>query len=450
MTAFNKKGPIILFIGDAIIFFVSLYAVLLIRYRTIPSGELLQNHLVPFSILFAVWILVFFIAGLYENRTIILKNRLPGIILRTQIINTVLAIAFFYFIPYFGITPKTNLFIYLVISAFFILLWRIYGYSLIGPKRKQNAILIASSEEMKQLRDTVNLHNHYNINFISSVDLDAIRSVDFQEEIIKRIYAEDVSLIAIDFKNNKVEPILPALYNLIFSNITFIDMYKIYEDVFDRIPLSLITYSWFLENISHTPKATYDFLKRIMDIFIAIFLGVISLVAYPFIIAAIKMHDGGKVFIVQERIGKNGLPMKIYKFRTMTANDNGMYADGRTKNTVTRVGAFLRRTRLDELPQLWNVIAGDISLIGPRPELPSLVAQYEKDIPYYGIRHLIKPGLSGWAQLYHDNHPHHGVAISQTKEKLSYDLFYLKNRSLLLDLTIALKTIKKLLSRSGI
>jgi exopolysaccharide biosynthesis polyprenyl glycosylphosphotransferase len=450
MTAFNKKDPILLFVGDAVIFVFSLWATLFIRYKFSPTEGLLGDHLVPFSILFVVWFLVFFIAGLYEKRVVILKNRLPSTIIKVQLVNIILAVLFFYFIPYFGITPKTNLFIYLLISSGLIMTWRIYGYSLFGMKRKQNAILIASGEEMKELRDMVNTHNHYNIHFISSVDLDKTASLDFQEEIVKRVYSEDVSIIAIDFKNEKVDPILPALYNLIFSQVIFIDMYKIYEDIFDRIPLSLITYSWFLENVSMAPKMTYDFLKRIMDVAISTVLGVISLIAYPFIIAAIKFQDGGPIIITQDRVGKNGTTIKIYKFRTMTSNDNGIYADGRSQNVVTKVGAFLRKTRLDELPQLWNVIHGELSLIGPRPELPALVAQYEKEIPYYGIRHLIKPGLSGWAQLYHDNHPHHGVAVEQTKEKLSYDLFYLKNRSFLLDIIIALKTIKKLLSRSGI
>jgi lipopolysaccharide/colanic/teichoic acid biosynthesis glycosyltransferase len=115
-----------------------------------------------------------------------------------------------------------------------------------------------------------------------------------------------------------------------------------------------------------------------------------------------------------------------------------------------KVGAFLRKTRIDELPQLWNVLKGDVSLIGPRPEIPALVKLYESEIQYYNIRHLIKPGLSGWAQLYHDNHPHHGEAVGQTKEKLAYDLFYIKNRSFMLDIKIGLKTINKLLSRSGL
>jgi lipopolysaccharide/colanic/teichoic acid biosynthesis glycosyltransferase len=134
----------------------------------------------------------------------------------------------------------------------------------------------------------------------------------------------------------------------------------------------------------------------------------------------------------------------------MTGNDKGAYgAAGTTKLSVTRVGKFLRSSRLDELPQLWNVLRGDLSLIGPRPETPSLVAVYEKEIPYYGIRHLIKPGISGWAQLYHHADPHHATAVEETRKKLSYDLFYLKHRSLLLDVVIGLKTIRRVILRGN-
>ena len=129
----------------------------------------------------------------------------------------------------------------------------------------------------------------------------------------------------------------------------------------------------------------------------------------------------------------------------MTSNDNGQYSNGKSQNTVTNVGNFLRKTRLDELPQLWNVVRGELSLIGPRPEFPPLVAQYEKEIPYYGIRHLIKPGLSGWAQLYGE-HGHGTVAIDVTKNKLSYDLYYIKNLSPLLDVLIMFHTFRTLLS----
>ena len=133
----------------------------------------------------------------------------------------------------------------------------------------------------------------------------------------------------------------------------------------------------------------------------------------------------------------------------MTHDDKGEYGTDTKPAQVTRVGAFLRKSRIDELPQLWNVLKGDLSLIGPRPELPELVKHYTEEIPYYNVRHLIKPGLSGWAQIYHDQHPHHAVATLETKHKLSYDLYYIKNRSFLLDLKIALRTLKTLVTFAG-
>jgi exopolysaccharide biosynthesis polyprenyl glycosylphosphotransferase len=421
---------------------------LFIRYQDLPSRELVNAHSVPFAILFGVWVIVFFIAGLYEKHTTILKGKLPTVIFNAQIINSVLAVAFFYFIPSFGITPKINLFIYLALSFLLVLYWRLYGYGLFGTRYKENALLIGGGTEMKDLLHEVNNNSRYGLNFISSLDADMLASVDFQEEIVRRVYAEDVKIIVLDLRNEKIEPVLSHLYNLLFSKVRFIDMYRVYEDVFDRIPLSLLRYSWFLENISATTKFTYDFLKRGMDITISFVLFVLSLVLYPIVFLMIKLEDGGTLFFTQVRVGKNNKIVNIIKFRTMPMHteSSGIAKD----SNPTRVGAFLRRSRIDELPQLWNVLRGDLSLIGPRPEIPYLVKLYEKDISYYNIRHLIKPGLSGWAQIYHKAPPKFTVGIKETRDKLSYDLFYIKNRSILLDIKIGLKTIKTLFSRSGV
>ena len=447
MNVRNKTAPFILFVGDIVFFVISLYLTLLIRYGNHLSQETFFTHLVPFSILFLVWLLVYFIAGLYEQYTILFRRNLNRAIFNVQLINSLIAIAFFYLIPYYGITPKTNLFIYLVVSWALIIFWRSYVYVILSSGRKQNALIVSSGVEMRELREVANQSPGFPIQFISSVDLDTVDSIDFHEEILKRVYAEDVSIIAIDFNNGKVEPILPHLYNLIFSNVIFIDMHKIYEDVFNRVPLSLLKYSWFLENISLTPKITYDFLKRVMDVLVAGVLGLISLVLSPLLWPAVKAACGGLLLLIHERIGKNNQPIHIVKFRTMTEHAE---VDGVSKNPeATRVGAFLRTTRLDELPQLWNVIRGDVSLIGPRPEIPAYVKLYEAEIPYYSIRHLIKPGLSGWAQLYQEAPPKYDVGYTETRQKLSYDLYYIKNRSLILDIKIGLKTIKEILSQRG-
>src|SRR3989338_2151196 len=449
MRFFNRKEPLVLLLGDLFFFLISLWLTLLIRNGEAPSEELFYTHLTPFAVLFAAWVLVFYIAGLYEKHTVILKNRLPSVLARTQLTNSGLAVAFFYLVPFFGITPKTVLFIYLFVSFALILFWRMYGYFFVGRRPVNNAILIGSGEEMKELVNEVNNNPVYNLRFISSVDLNRSDENGFWKEIVAKIYSEGVSVIAIDLANDNFEPILPHLYNMIFSNVNFIDMHKIYEDIFDRVPLSLLRYNWFMENISTTPRAVYDLLKRFMDVSLSFILFAVSLLAYPFVWLFIKLDDGGPLFIVQERIGEGNKIVKILKFRSMSRDDRGDYAGAKEPNTVTKVGRFLRKSRIDELHQLINVLKGDLSLIGPRPELPALARKYSEEIPYYNVRHLVRPGLSGWAQIYHDRHPHHGADTEETKNKLSYDLYYIKNRSFLLDIKIALRTLKTLVSMAG-
>ncbi len=450
MIITSRKEHVILFLGDIICFISALYLTLLVRYTAIPDETILASHLVPFSILFFIWTGIFFVAGLYEKHTVIFKSKLPSIIFNIQLINSLVAVLFFYLIPLFGIAPKRNLFIHLFFSFIFVLVWRLYGPHLIGTSRKERALLIGTGEEMKELRDEVNHNNRYDLEFITTVDVEDLDGMDVQEEVINRMYSEGITSIVVDLQNEKVNGVLPHLYNLIFSKVKFIDIHKVYEDIFDRIPLSLVHHNWFLENISASSRFTYDTLKRLMDIVVSFVLIIFSLPLYVLVWIAIKGDDGGPLFITQQRIGKNNAVCTIRKFRSMSGNDEGKYGEaGTTTLTVTRVGKFIRKYRIDELPQLWNVLFGSMSLIGPRPELPALVKQYEKEVPYYNVRHLIKPGLSGWAQLYGE-HGHHGTDIAKTRNKLSYDLYYIKNRSFMLDIKIALRTLKILLSRSGI
>ena len=384
MTILNRKEPFVLLFGDLIFLSLALWVSLFVRYLSVPDTNLVVSHFIPFSIIFLVWVLVFFIAGLYERQTVIIKSRLSSIILQSQIINSLIAVLFFYFIPYFGITPKTNLFIDLVLSLFFVIFWRLFLYNLFTVRNPEKAILVGSGSEMRELEEEANTNPHSAINFVSVIDLSHEHASDFNFEA-------GISTVVIDLHNTKTEPLLPHFYNLIFSRVQFVDIHSIYEDIFNRIPLSLVKYSWFLENISNSPNVFYDGLKRLMDIVIALPVGVVSLVFYPFVVLAIKLDDGGPVFYKQDRVGKDNKIISITKFRTMTtkvdidfANDSG--------SRVTRVGSFLRKSRLDEIPQIWSVIKGDQSLIGPRPEVPALVKSYEEQIPYYAVRHIIKPG----------------------------------------------------------
>jgi lipopolysaccharide/colanic/teichoic acid biosynthesis glycosyltransferase len=446
MTIFNGREPLIFLVGDLVAIVLALLLTLLLRYQGLPDEAVIMSHWSAFSVLFAVWIVVFFIAGLYEKHTVVLRDKLPGIILKTQLVNSVIAIAFFYFVPYFGITPKTNLFIDLVFSFILLLIWRLIGVDALGVRRRQGAITIGSGREMFELVEEINHNPRYRIFFDTVIDVSSLDPRAVKERLERRLSLTRPSLVALALENQQVEKLVPNLYQLVFLGVSFIDINRLYESVFDKIPLSFVGYRWFLENLPTAPTQFYDGLKRLMDITVSIILGVLSLFLYPVVWLAILLDDGGPLFIFQERVGKNHQRINICKFRTMSDEKKGLSPEER----ITRVGRFLRKTRVDELPQLYNVIRGDLSLIGPRPELPALVFSYEQQIPYYRIRHMIKPGLSGWAQIVQATPPKFTEAVEATRMKLSYDLYYIKNRSITLDVKIALRTIVTLLSRSGI
>ncbi len=428
----TTNQAILLFIGDLLVLAFSLWLTLVMRYMEIPTWQLVWSHLVPFSFIFILWTVIFFMYDLYGKTTLFLDRKLVSAVINAQVINIVVALLFFYLIPYFGITPKTILFIFLLISGVTLYLWRRFGVSLVLKPASESVLFACSGPEVEELRETFLTNSSYRVK-VQAGEPSAL--------------PQTVSMIVFNSHDETSGSLFSHFYNLLFSGIRFANIEDIYEEVYGRVPVSIISERWFLEHISNQPKPLYDAGKRAMDLVIGSILGIVSLIIYPVVMVAIKIQDGGPIFIRQERIGKCNKPIYTYKFRSMTRNELDL--NNRGDNEVTKVGNFLRKARIDELPQLWGVIKGDLSLIGPRPELPSGVEKYSLSIPYYNIRHIIKPGLSGWAQVYHERHPHHGLDIVETKNKLSYDLYYIKHRSLWLDINITLKTIALLLSVKG-
>jgi exopolysaccharide biosynthesis polyprenyl glycosylphosphotransferase len=442
----SRKESSLLLFGDLFFFVVALWLTLAVRYFELPSKDIFYLHLYPFIPIFILSAVVFFIAGLYGKHTLLFKSRLPSLLFYTQVWNSIIAVSFFYFIPYFTVTPKTILFLYLFISFGLILFWRTKIVASLGFRRKQKALLVGYGKEARELFEEVNGNSRYAFSFVSLVDLNRSENFSFERDILVPMNREKITMIVLDLDNKKVEPFLPQFYQLIFGGTRFIEMHKAYEDIFDRVPLSSLYYAWFLEHLSISSHPIYDAVKRFIDIIAALLLGIPSLLVYPFAYAAVKLDDGGPLFIAQGRMGVNGRRVKIYKMRTMSGSDKGKWLS-KNDDRVTRAGKFLRKTRIDELPQLWNIILGDISLIGPRPDVVTLGEKLHAEIPYYNIRYLIKPGLSGWAQIKQDLPPQ---SVEETRTRLAYDLYYIKNRSLMLDIVIMLKTVKTLLSRQGL
>lgn len=440
----------ILIIGDIIAFNVALWVMLFVRYFEIPSYERLSDHVPPFLIFSAVWLGIFFISGLYDKHTNLLKKLLVSKILYAQITNVVVAGVLFFIIP-FGITPKTNLVLYLVISIILLSVWRLQLVPRLSPKQHHKAVLIADGPEAIELADEINNNDRYNYYFIRIIDEQTLKNTkDFESKILSLMEREKIELIVADPRNDNIRSFLPVLFNLSFLHFacTFLDFNRLYEDTFDRVPVNMLQYEWFITNISQSKSAIYDGIKRLIDIIGSLIMLTPALLIFPFAALAIKIEDKGPLFYTTTRVGQFNKLIKIYKLRTKNGTDVGKDAL-QSVLVDTRVGVILRKTRIDELPQLINVLKGDLSFIGPRPEIPELAAVYAKEIPYYNTRHFLKPGLSGWAQINNYDVPRGGVDVEKTIIKLSYDLFYLERRSFLLDIQIALKTISTIIMRTG-
>jgi sugar transferase (PEP-CTERM system associated) len=226
------------------------------------------------------------------------------------------------------------------------------------------------------------------------------------------------------------------------------DGVEVYEAITGKVPIESIRLGWLLFSPGCYSSRFHLAYKRTASILISIFGLLMSLPLLPFIILAIKLSSRGPVLYRQKRVGRDGVPFYCYKFRTMREDaeaDTGPTWALDDDPRITRVGKIMRKSRLDEIPQLWNVLKGDMNLVGPRPERPEFTEFLSREIPHYHLRHTVRPGITGWAQIRHK----YASSIEDAKEKLQYDLFYIKNMSIGLDLLVFLQTVKVILFSEG-
>jgi sugar transferase (PEP-CTERM system associated) len=269
------------------------------------------------------------------------------------------------------------------------------------------------------------------------------------EDIPSIVRARSVDRVVVSLADARGKlPIDKLLEMKLDRGIRFDHLATVYEQYTGKIAIENLRPSWLIFSEGFRKTRLLTATKRAVDILAAAIGLVIVLPVMLAVAALIKLTSPGRVLYQQNRVGQYGRVFTIRKFRSMRSDaelaTGAVWAqpnDGR----ITRVGRLLRRTRLDELPQLWNVLVGDMSLIGPRPERPEFVEQLRKVIPFYGQRHVIRPGLTGWAQVRYT----YGASVEDAMEKLQYDLFYLKNMSIALDLVIALETVKTVILRRG-
>lgn len=450
-----SKKVLLVLMGDTALLYASLYLSLYVRYGLPLPIVLWNKHVFSFSIIFALWMIMFGSFGFYDLKQ--LKNGKLFLyrLFQVMAINTSIAIVMFYIFP-FEIEPRRNLLIIAGIATFFIFLWRYLFNLLIIRTAPSRIIFLGYNSETLDLATFLMAHPQMGQRPVAIISAET-ESLLLPEGLIhitlrhERMMGEirrlrpDRIVITPEMKNNKSA--VQVLLQLIPSGIAVVEFPAFHEALTGKIPLSLIEEVWFLENLIGVKKRSYEFFKRALDIAIVLILFFPVLLLLPYIALIIKIESPGPAFFRQKRVGRHGRIFSLLKFRSMVKHAELMsgYKSGGIDPRQTRIGMLLRKSYLDELPQIWNILKGDMSFVGPRPERPQYVATLKEKIPFYEMRLLVPPGITGWAQINMEN----DASVEDAPEKMQYDLYYIKNRAFLLDLLISMRTLSAIFRRQG-
>lgn len=384
-------------------------------------------------------------------------------VLKSIILTASTTVLFYLLTPVFSAELPSNrlqivLFYFTVLLA--LILWRTFYVKFLASNRfVQNVVLVCDREQVEELvTELENSDPHYRI--VAYVNSDSVNNNLHNYHFVKNIRIDDLvefvkekNLFEIVIASQKTEDITVELYqkllHLLECGTTIREYTQVYEDKTQRIPVHYMTrdfYKFFPFNRTNSNQL-YLLNLKILETLISItglFFGTILL---PFILLGNAIGNRGKLFYTQERVGKNGKTFQILKFRTMVNNAESGGAVFSTPNDsrVTPFGKFMRKTRIDEIPQFINILKGEMAVIGPRPERPFFVKEIAEIMPFYETRHVIKPGLTGWAQVNYS----YGESLDDSLIKLQYDLYYIKHRSVFLDLNITIKTVSTVLFYRG-
>jgi lipopolysaccharide/colanic/teichoic acid biosynthesis glycosyltransferase len=413
----------IVFIGDIFVLIGAFYVMALVRF---DLGARSTDQLQFFVLLFALWLIVFFIFDLYTIRRINPNPRNIGLLLAAMGVNTLVGVLIFY-IASAGITPKTNLAILVAVTLVLMVLWRRVFYLLFTQRFVRRILIIGNNPLTQHLIQEIKEHQQIGI------------VVAVWESIPSQLPETQVDLVIAE----GIDPQTLLSITRTF-NTEVLSLAEAYETIFAKIPLELMNEHTAIHLMVNRTTRAQQYIYRVLEIIIA---AVVLIVTSPFVLIALTarwIEDSTPLFIAQHRVGKDGKIFNIYKIRSMKAlNANGsaeingaaMWAHSKD-DRITPVGHILRKTHIDEVPQMWNIIKGDLALIGPRAERPEFVRELEAQIPYYYLRHTIKPGFTGWAQIKY----RYARSIADSREKFEYDLYYLKHKDPLFDVGIVLKT----------
>lgn len=411
-----------LLIGDTLCFLLALGVMISVESGQTPSLSTMRFYAAVFFVPLFLALMSSYLADLYEVGRMVPSPQSVGAFVLASALSGVFIALYFYLFPGSGITPKTNLVILAFTFLVFLLGWRQLFKTLFAGSIGWRVCFVGEHHEVGRLKEAFARHPH-----IGRV----VGSVESIEHCLKQPLVADLLILA-------QESDAPAVERAAEITLPVITARRAFEEIFGRTPLSLFTPTEALALLEHREHGIGKFLWRVCEFLVA---SIILVVALPFLLVAalaIWLEDRGNFLYRQERVGYKKKKFFLYKLRTMRRDAEASGAqwaelrDGR----ITRVGRVLRKIHLDEVPQMINVIKGELALVGPRPEQSPFVEKLEQEIPFYFLRHRVKPGFTGWAQIKY----RYARNIEESKEKFEYDLYYLRHRSLLLNIGILIKT----------
>lgn len=445
-----KVKQLSLVIGDFIFMLGALFLALTLRYLDVP--EALEAHFWTFLPIFLGLLIAYYIAGYYDLKTLPYGNSFIQGLMKINVFLLAVAVGYFYVFPNQSLSPKTNLVLFIVIYSIIFVFWRRIFFSMLrGSLYKTNIAFIGYNKRIAEIIEDIK-HNPqlgYKTKIIlteAKIDIPGVHIIKSNEGLEELVAKYNIGVIVMEKGTGDDEELKKRLFNCLPLGVSYISLSNFYERITGKIALEIIGQAWFLENLNLADKKIYESTKRVIDLILALFIFTVTLPIWPILAIIIKIESKGPVMFTQMRLGKNNIPFQILKFRTMKVEGNDYKLTEKDDNRITKWGNFMRKTRLDEIPQVLNIIRGEMSFVGPRPERPELAGGLENKVPFFGVRTLVKPGISGWDQI---SGEYHSPTAEDTYKKLQYDLFYLKNRSIYLDLTVILKTAKAVLVKGG-
>jgi exopolysaccharide biosynthesis polyprenyl glycosylphosphotransferase len=457
-----REQRTILLIGDAFVSLLALFGGLYFwgqkdAWLKFSLGFLQERVEFWFYLLPLVWLV--FLIELYDpHRARDRRSTVMGVSLAALV--GLLIYALIYLISPQGSLPRLGIGVFLILAFILTLAWRLLFIKVFTAQALLRRMLVIGAgragETFAQVYNKLHPRPFFLVGFMDDdpgkvgTEVEGLPVLGSNDRLLEVVTANGVTELVIAITGELQGSTFQALLEAQEHGVDIVPMPTLYEDLTGRVPIHHLDSEWLIRSFVNDARINgfYEPIKRLLDILVASVGLIIFFILFPLTALIILLDSGTPVLYRQVRSGKGGRPYNIYKYRTMVrdAEKNGkVQVTHEHDERITRVGHILRKMHIDELPQFWNVLLGDMSIVGPRAERPELILEYQREIPLYRARLLVKPGITGWAQINYG----YSATIAQTIIKLEYDLYYIKHRSPIMDILITLRTVTQVFGFRG-